>query len=260
VRLQHVTSADPRLADLTGLRDTQLRARREHDEGMFVAEGDTTITRAVAAGYRLRAVVSVARWLDRVEAAIAGVPDSAEVPVYVVDDDDLAAIAGFTVHRGPLASFERRPLPTLDDVVAGARRIVVLDDLVESTNLGLILRSVAALGWDGAVLTPRCADPLYRRAVKTSMGAVFSVPWTRIDHRLGPSLLREAGFRLLALTPDGTTDLGEVDGSGRVALVLGSEGPGVSRRWCDAADATVAISMRPGIDSLNVAAAAAIAL
>jgi tRNA G18 (ribose-2'-O)-methylase SpoU len=246
--------ADPRLRDFTALRDVQLRSRREAAEGLFLAEGAKTIRRALAAGYRIRTALLVERWLE----PLADVLGDAEV--IVVEAPVLEATTGFPVHRGALASFERRPLPPAEELLRPARRVAVLEDLADHTNLGLVFRSAAGLGMDAVLLTPRCADPLYRRAVKTSMGAVFAVPWTRIAWSDGPALLRSAGFRLLALTPsaDGVA-LDEIEATGRLAIALGSEGDGLSSRWLDAADAHVRIPMRPGIDSLNVAAAAAIA-
>jgi len=243
---------DPRLRDFLHLRDTVLRSSFEAEHGLFLAEGTATIRRALDAGYVPRAILGT-------EGTVAPFTEVA-APVYVVDEDVLLGTTGFDVHRGALASFARRDLVPVEEVLRDAHRVVVCEDLVDTTNLGLILRSVAALGWDAALLTPRCADPLYRRAVKTSMGAVFSLPWTRIHHRDGPAVLHRAGFALVALTPDGEADLETFTPSERLALVLGSEGPGVSTRWRDAADHRVAIAMHEGIDSLNVAAAAAIAL
>ena len=243
---------DPRLRDFLHLRDTRLRTSFEAEHGLFIAEGATTIGRALAAGFEPRAFLGTADAVDGFQRS--------GVPVFVVTEEILRRTAGYPVHRGALASFARRPLADPREMIAGTRRLVVCEDLVDTTNLGLILRSVAALGWDAALLTPRCADPLYRRAVKTSMGVVFTLPWTRIHHRDGPALLRDAGFALVALTPGGEADLTAFDPPERLALVLGSEGPGVSARWRDAADHRVRISMRAGVDTLNVAAAAAIAL
>jgi tRNA G18 (ribose-2'-O)-methylase SpoU len=183
-----------------------------------------------------------------------------DVPAYVMDAEALSVTAGYPVHRGALASFDRRPLPAPEDVVEGARRVVVLEDLVDHTNVGAVFRSAAALGWDAVLLTPRAADPLYRRAVRTSMGAVFRMPWTRIDHRRGPELLRDAGLALWALTPDGDRPLDRGGSPERLALVLGAEDPGMSERWRDAADDRVRIPMARGVDSLNVGAAGAIGL
>ena len=175
---------DPRLRDFLDLRDTQMRAAREPAEGFFLAEGEATIRRAFDAGYAPRAVLTTERWL----AAL----DDLDVVAYVVPEDVLEATTGFPVHRGALASFERRPLPAPAAVLTDAERVVVLEDLVDHTNVGAIVRSAAAFAWDAVLLTPRCADPLYRRAVRTSMGAVFAVPWTRIDHRDGIEQLHDA--------------------------------------------------------------------
>lgn len=246
--------ADPRLRDFLQLRDADLRRTKEAEEGLFVAEGRMTIERALAAGFAPRAVVCTERWVAAFDAIRA--------PVFVVPDDVLAATAGYPVHRGALASFDRRPLPDAADLVRDTRRVVVCEDLVDATNLGLLLRSVAALGWEAALLTPRCADPLYRRAVKTSMGAVFSLPWTRIAWWDGVALLRNLGFTVAALTPSpDAVALEDVPrDTPRLALAFGSEGPGLSRRWLDEADLRVRIPMADAVDSLNVAAAAAIAL
>jgi tRNA G18 (ribose-2'-O)-methylase SpoU len=244
---------DPRLRDFTHLRDVQLRSRREPAEGLFIAEGAATIRRAVAAGYEPRAVLLTDRWLG----PLADVLDPFDVPAFVVGDEELAATTGFPVHRGALASFRRRPVPAATALLADATRVVVLEDLSDHTNLGAVFRCVAALGWDAVLLTPRCADPLYRRAVRTSMGAVFAVPWSRVD---GPGPICEAGLTLVALTPAAdAVPLADVRPPARLALALGAEGPGLTPRWLEAADLRVRIPMRAGVDSLNVAAAAAVA-
>lgn len=238
------------------LRDVQLRSRLEPAEGLFLAEGERTIRRALAASYEPRAVLATERWLEPLWDVLGGT----DIPAYVMDEEALEGTTGYPVHRGALASFTRRPLPALDDVLRDRRRVVVLEDLVDHTNVGAIFRSVAALGWDAVLLTPRAADPLYRRAVRTSMGAVFRLPWTRIDHREGPKLLRDAGFVVWALTPVGERSVDGAMAPERLALVLGAEDPGVSDRWRHSADERVRIPMADGVDSLNVSAAAAIAL
>jgi tRNA G18 (ribose-2'-O)-methylase SpoU len=251
-------AGDPRLRDFVALRDVELRTTVEEQEGLFIAEGERTIRRAVAAGYELRATLLTERWLTPLEDLL----DDASAPVLVVEDDVLAATTGFPVHRGALASLNRRPLPPLDEVLSGVNRVAAIEDLSDHTNLGAVFRSAAALGVDAVVLTPRAADPLYRRAVRTSMGAVFSVPWTRIPWFEGPDLLNEAGLELVALTPaPDAADIRDLDPAAhpRVALALGSEGDGLSGRWLGAADRCVRIAMHGGIDSLNVAAAAAVA-
>jgi tRNA G18 (ribose-2'-O)-methylase SpoU len=182
------------------------------------------------------------------------------VTAYVVSDRVLEATTGFPVHRGVLASFSRRPMPDAAALLADAARVVVLEDLVDTTNVGAIFRVAAALGWDAVVLSARCGDPLYRRAVRTSMGAVFTVPWTRVAHRTGIDVLHAAGFTVIALTPWAPVDIASIEAPPRCALLVGSEGPGVSRRWLDGADVAVRIPMHREIDSLNVATAAAIGL
>jgi tRNA G18 (ribose-2'-O)-methylase SpoU len=166
------------------------------------------------------------------------------------------------VHRGALASLERRPLPIVDEVLDGARSVLVLEDVVDHTNVGAIFRSGAGLGFDAVLLSPRCADPLYRRSVKVAMGAVFSVPWTRLDDWYdGLTGLSARGFTTVALTlaADAVGVEEAVRGVERLALVLGSEGPGLSERWQSSADRRARIPMAAGIDSLNVAAATAVA-
>ncbi|MGZ8593658.1 MAG: TrmH family RNA methyltransferase, partial [Actinomycetota bacterium] len=242
--------------DFTELRDVELRTAREADEGLFIAEGEKTIRRALAVGFEPRAFLLTEAWLGSVEDVAEG------ADVFVVPDEVLDATAGYPVHRGALASFHRRPLPSLAEVLDGARRVAVLEDVSDHTNLGAIFRSAAALGVDAVVLTPRAADPLYRRAIRTSMGAVFSIPWTRVPWFEGPDLLRDAGLTLLALTPaPDAVDLRDVDAAGldRAGLAIGNEGDGLSERWLRAADLLVRIPMREGIDSLNAAAAAAVA-
>jgi tRNA G18 (ribose-2'-O)-methylase SpoU len=226
--------------------------------GLFVAEGEATIRRAVAGGFAPRAFLLTEAWLE----GLADLVEASGAPALVVEDDVLTATTGFPVHRGALASMDRRPLPSFDAVVSDVARLVVLEDLSDHTNLGAVFRSAAALGVGGILLTPRCADPLYRRAIRTSMGAVFSVPWTRIPWFEGPDLLREAGLELAALTPAAeAVDVRTVDPAAhpRLALAIGSEGHGLSERWRTAADLRVRIPMHGGIDSLNAAAAAAVA-
>jgi len=243
---------DPRLSPFLDLRDTRMRAAREPAEGFFLAEGVLTIRRALAAGYEPRSVLATERMLSEL--------DELAVTAYVVSDVVLETTTGFPVHRGALATFSRRPLPDATEVLADANRVVVLEDLVDTTNVGAIFRAAAGLGWDAVVLSARCGDPLYRRAVRTSMGAVFAVPWTRVSHETGIQVLHDAGFTVIALSPSGSVDIGSVPAPERRALLVGSEGPGVSRGWLEAADRTVRIPMDADIDSLNVATAAAIGL
>jgi tRNA G18 (ribose-2'-O)-methylase SpoU len=198
-----------------------------------------------------------ARWLD----TLADVLDAAgDVPCYVAEDGLIEHVTGFHVHRGALAAMHRRPLPEVGDVLAGATRIIVCEDLVDHANVGTIFRCAAGLGMDAVLLSPRCADPLYRRSVKVSMGAVFAVPYARITNWYDAMVeLRGAGFQVLALTPAAdAVPIEEVVHAERIALVLGSEGAGLSERWMATADHRVVIPLAAGIDSLNVTAAAAI--
>ena len=253
-----VAADDPRLADYRDLRDVELRKHLEAEHGLFLAEGEKVVRRAVQAGYAARSFLMAERWL----AGLADVLATSDAPCYVATEALAEQVSGFHVHRGALASFERRPLPAVSEVLAGARTVLVLEDIVDHTNVGAILRSGAGLGIDAVLLSPRCADPLYRRSIKVAMGAVFSVPWTRLpDWAAALPDLSARGFTTVALTlaPDATDIEEAVAGLDRVALVLGSEGHGLSTRWEDAADRRATISMHQGVDSLNVAAAAAVA-
>ncbi len=249
---------DPRLADYRDLRDVELRKHLEAEHGLFLAEGEKVVRRAVEAGFPVRSLLMAPRWLD----GLADVLAATTSPCYVVSEKLAEQVTGFHVHRGALASLERLPLPRVEQVLAGARSVVVLEDVVDHTNVGAAFRSAAALGIDAVLLAPRCADPLYRRSVKVAMGAVFSVPWTRLDDWYdGLLTVARAGFTTVALTlADDATELERaVDGLDKVALVLGSEGHGLSPRWEASADRRAVIPMREGIDSLNVAAATAVA-
>ncbi|HEY2553496.1 MAG TPA: RNA methyltransferase [Streptosporangiaceae bacterium] len=249
--------ADPRLADYAALTDGRLRRSLESEHGLFIAEGEKVIRRAIEARYQVRSLLVTSERLE----ALGDLAVSCAAPVYVVAAAVAERLTGYHVHRGALASVRRRPLPAVADVLDGARRVVVLEDIVDHANVGAIFRCAAALGFDGALLAPRCADPLYRRAVRVSMGAVLAVPYARLaDWRGGLAALTAAGFCLVALTPAAdAAPIAEVPDAGRIALLLGTEGSGLSPRWQDAADIRARIPMRPGVDSLNVASAAAIA-
>ncbi|MGH8775525.1 MAG: TrmH family RNA methyltransferase [Jiangellaceae bacterium] len=257
-RITEVTSADDaRLADYVSLRDVELRTSVEAQRGLFLAEGGKVVRRAVEAGYAVRSFLMAPRWLE----SLADVLGAADVPCYLAPPDLIEAVTGFHVHRGALASLHRRTLPTVAEVLVGARRVAVLEDLVDHTNVGAVFRSAAGFGIDAVVLSPRCADPLYRRAVKVSMGAAFAVPYARMRHWYdGLDELRQAGFHVLALTPaSDAAPLTAVELPDRVALVLGTEGAGLTARWMADSDRRVTIPIRAGIDSLNVGAAAAVA-
>ena len=260
---------DPRLADYTRLTDAALRTHLEVEQGLFIAEGTKVITRAVAAGYPVRSMLLArSRLADLPALGPPGQESAHSAPVYVVPDDVAERLTGYRVHRGALASLARRPLPEVSELIAGRRRIVVLEDLVDHANVGAIFRCAAALGVDAIVLSPRCADPLYRRSVKVSMGAVFAIGYARMTGWYdGLADVKAAGFRVLALTPDesATPVNAALSRAGdRVALVFGTEGDGLTGRWLREADEAVRIPMSPaaraaGVDSLNVVAAAAIA-
>jgi tRNA G18 (ribose-2'-O)-methylase SpoU len=252
---------DPRLADYVDLRDVSLRRSLEAEHGLFIAEGEKVVRRAVESGHDVRSFLMASRWL----AGLSDVLDAAgDAPCYVVSEAVAESVTGFHVHRGALASLHRKPLPGVDEVLHEARSVVVLEDIVDHTNVGAVLRTAAALGLDALLLSPRCADPLYRRAVKVGMGAVFSLPYARIDDWYGGlQALRDRGFTVVALTPDADAvplDRAlQQDAVEKVALVLGSEGHGLTRRWLASADVRARIPMAAGVDSLNVGAAAAIA-
>lgn len=249
---------DERIADYRCLTDVDLRTKFEPPRGLFIAEGELVIRRAVRAGYALRSVLVSPRWLD----SLRGLVPSG-VPVYLASPEVLKAVIGFQFHRGGLASVHRPPLPPVQDVLAATSRVAVLEDVNTHTNVGAIFRCAAALGIDAVLLTPSCSDPLYRRAVRVSMGAVFAVPYARLAAwPQDAGILRAAGFRLLALTPaPAATALDDLvlSGRDRIALVLGAEGPGLSPGALAASDQRVRIPMSRGVDSLNVAAAAAVA-
>ena len=279
--------ADPRLHDYTGLTDVELRSRREPAAGLFIAEGEKVIRRAAAAGYPMRSLLLSPKWVEPLRDVI----DASPAPVYVVAPELAESVTGYHVHRGALASMGRKPLPAVADVLSGARRLpvteavnerpdagavsppgrqeapvrrlAVFEDIVDHANLGAAFRNAAALGVDGVLLTPRCADPFYRRSVKVSMGAVFQVPWTRLESwPEDVAILRSAGFTVAALClSDRAITLDELASrhDEKLALVFGTEGAGLTPAVLAAADQHVRIPMDAGVDSLNVAAASAVA-
>jgi tRNA G18 (ribose-2'-O)-methylase SpoU len=261
VRLSITDAEDPRLADYVRLRETSLRRHLEAEHGLFIAEGEKVIRRAIEAGFRPRSFLLAERWLGGLRDVLNRWPD---VPVFVVTEQLAEQITGFHVHRGALASLHREQRHRVDDILT-MRRLVVLEDIVDHTNVGAILRNAAGLGWDGALLSPRTADPLYRRSIKVSMGAVFSLPWARLEARRdAPEQLAAAGFMTVALSPaPDAIELSQltarITSQARIALMLGTEGAGLSQHWSEGATVRARIPMFGGIDSLNVAAATAIA-
>jgi tRNA G18 (ribose-2'-O)-methylase SpoU len=251
--------ADPRVAVFVGLRDRELARRVPRGEqGVFIAEGDIVAERALRAGYRPRAFLVDA---TRPGGLPPGVP--AEVPLYAAAPPVLERITGLGVHRGLLGCFERRPAPPAAEVLAAARRVVVLERVSNPTNLGVVLRSAAGLGIDAALLDPTCSDPLYRRTSRVAMGESYAYPWAWIPRLPGGlDVLRAEKFLVVALTPDaGAVPIDRLDlaPGDRVALLFGAEGPGLSPEALAAADVRAGIPMRGGVDSLNVGVAAGVA-
>ena len=248
---------DDRLGDYRALTDLELRTRWEPPNGLFIAEGELVLRRALRAGYAPRSYLVDAKR----SAQLDDLPGDA--PVYAATPQVLEQATGFHVHRGVLASFHRLPLLAADEVLATARRVAILEDVNNHTNIGAVFRGAAALGIDAVLLSPTCADPLYRRSVRVSMGEVFAVPYARLEPWPdGLERVRAAGFTVLALTPaPEAVPMQHLDASqrARAALLLGAEGPGLSRHALAASDVPVRLPMRRGVDSLNVAAAAAVA-
>ncbi|HET6809872.1 MAG TPA: RNA methyltransferase [Acidimicrobiales bacterium] len=265
MRLEPVVRPDdPRLADYVALRDPVLRRAREAAAGLFIAEGHLVVERLLRSRYPVRSVLVTDRGLR----VLRPVLQNADVTVHLVDGAVARTVTGYDVHRGVLAAAERVELSDPAEVLVGARVVLVLEDLTDQANLGALFRNAAALGADAVLLSPRCCDPLYRRSVRVSMGAVLTVPYTYIEPWPdGLGALGVHGFSLVALTPEPAADPLEAvarglvapDGAG-VALVLGSEGPGLSPGALAACDRRVRIAMEAGVDSLNVATAAAVAL
>ncbi|GAB3617548.1 RNA methyltransferase [Okibacterium endophyticum] len=253
--------AEQGLSDYSRLTDVALRKVSEPKGGLYIAESTKVITRALRAGHRPRSVLLEERWLADVAPLVERFDD---LPVYVGDAVTLEALTGYHLHRGALAAMHRPDLPAMRDVLRDARRVVLLEDIVDHTNVGAIFRSVAGLGADAVLVSERCADPLYRRSVRVSMGTVLQIPWTRMPAwPEARAILQEEGFHVAALAlSDNSTSLDEFAERPpeRVALALGAEGDGLSRQALDAADTVVTIPMLHGIDSLNVASASAVAL
>lgn len=294
VRIDVDDADDPRLADYVRLREASLRRHLESAEGLFIAEGEKVIRRALGAGFRPRSFLLAERWLPPLADVLTAHP---QTPVYVVSEALAERVTGFHVHRGALASLHRETRYRTEDLLGGQPRLVVLQDTVDQTevgcsnmrdgsssqgttvrrrsriavleglvdhgNVGSAFRNAAALGVDAVLVTPTCADPLYRRAIKTSMGNVFNVPWARTGTMPETlDLLRTHGYTTVAFTlsEDAVTldELVERD-LPALALIFGTEGAGVDLRTARQADVRVRIPMEPGVDSLNVAAATAVA-
>ena len=284
---------DPRVHEYTSLTDVALRTRYEPDAGLYMGESSTVIRRAVAAGHVPRSFLMAPRWLDQMADLVEQFP---QAPVYTAPEAVLEGITGFHLHRGALAAMNRPELPAVADLLHGARRVAILDDivdhtnvggrkmrtaqpeeavgsshrsriavfenLVDHTNLGAAFRSAAALGVDSVLVTPSCADPFYRRSIRVSMGTVFQVPWTRVDPwPAGIEVLQEHGYVVAGMTlGEGAITLDDLvaEDHEKLALVFGTEGHGLTPDADRLLDRRVTIPMMNGVDSLNVAASAAL--
>jgi tRNA G18 (ribose-2'-O)-methylase SpoU len=258
----HVSDfSDARLRDFSQLTDVELRKVREPEEGLYIAESRKVIKRALEAGHQPRSVLCPPDWL---ESCVELLRAYESVPIFVVPADEVQALTGYHVHRGALASLHRPTIPSVETLLMGATTVVILEDIVDHTNVGAIFRSVAGLGADAILVTPSCADPLYRRAIRVSMGTVLQVPWTRTAGWLETrDVLHAHGFHIAALALGHTArDLRDFVATRptKVALVFGTEGDGLSSAALAVADSVVTIPMSHGVDSLNVAAASAVAL
>jgi tRNA G18 (ribose-2'-O)-methylase SpoU len=249
--------ADPRLADYSHLTDVALKKAQGTEHGLYIAESALVLERALRAGHRPRSVLALGA---SVEDAVALVGD--DVPVFSGPGELLEQLTGYLLHRGLIAAMHRPALPAPADLLREARRVVILENIADPTNVGAIFRSVAGIGADAVLVTPRCSDPFYRRAIRVSMGTVLQVPWTRIgDWDSARDEL--AGFHIAALAlSDNAVSLRDFAASApeRIALVLGAEGEGLTPEALAVADTVVRIPMAHGIDSLNVAATAAVAM
>ncbi len=257
---------DPRIADYVGLSDPDLRRRVEADRGFFIAEGPVVIRTLVTTSLRVRSLLLT----PHQRAALADVIDRVDAPVYVVAPEVMRHTVGFDLHRGAVAAVDRYPLLPLETVIEGATRIAMLERVNDHENLGALFRNAAAFGIDAVLLCPQCSDPLYRRSVRVSAGHVLTVPWTRATP--WPDAIervRALGFTVVALTPRrdavlintvliNTVLINTVPNAGRIAVLVGAEGPGLTAPALAAATIPVRIPMAEGVDSLNVAVAAAV--
>ena len=254
-----VDLSDPRLADYSHLTDVALKKAQGTEHGLYLAESALVLERAVRAGHSPRSVLALGTSVTDAQALVG-----ADVPIFAGPPELLEQLTGYLLHRGLIASMHRPALPSVSDLIEDARRIVILENVVDPTNVGAIFRSVAGIGADAVLVSPRCSDPFYRRAIRVSMGTVLQVPWTRVgEWGETRAALRASGFHIAALALEpGAVSLREFAATApeRVALVLGAEGEGLTREAIDAADTIVQIPMAHGIDSLNVAATAAVAM
>lgn len=271
---------DERVAAYTNLTEIQLRNRLEPERGLFIAESPKVIDRALAAGREPISLLVEEPWIEGMSQTfdVVGKRWGTDIPVYVASPEQLRQLTGYRLHRGALSAMRRWPLPSVEETCRDARRVAVMENIVDHTNVGALMRSAAALDVDAVLVTPSCGDPLYRRAARVSMGTVFQIPWTRIGGddkhfwpRRGLEELRSLGFTTVAMAlSDDSISLDELtrrlnnspesaDHIDKLALIFGTEGDGLSRHTIAGADLTVKIPMSHGVDSLNVAASSAVA-
>lgn len=271
---------DERVAAYTNLTEIQLRNRLEPERGLFIAESPKVIDRALAAGREPISLLVEEPWIEGMSQTFDVVDKrwGTDIPVYVASPEQLRQLTGYRLHRGALSAMRRWTLPSVEEICRDARRVAVMENIVDHTNVGALMRSAAALDVDAVLVTPSCGDPLYRRAARVSMGTVFQIPWTRIGGddkhfwpRRGLEELRSLGFITVAMAlSDDSISLDELtrrlnnspesaDHIDKLALIFGTEGDGLSRHTIAGADLTVKIPMSHGVDSLNVAASSAVA-
>lgn len=271
---------DERVAAYTNLTEIQLRNRLEPERGLFIAESPKVIDRALAAGREPISLLVEEPWIEGMSQTFDVVDKrwGTDIPVYVASPEQLRQLTGYRLHRGALSAMRRWPLSSVEETCRDARRVAVMENIVDHTNVGALMRSAAALDVDAVLVTPSCGDPLYRRAARVSMGTVFQIPWTRIGGddkhfwpRRGLEELRSLGFTTVAMAlSDDSISLDELtrrlnnspesaDHIDKLALIFGTEGDGLSRHTIAGADLTVKIPMSHGVDSLNVAASSAVA-
>lgn len=271
---------DERVAAYTNLTEIQLRNRLEPERGLFIAESPKVIDRALAAGREPISLLVEEPWIEGMSQTFDVVDKrwGTDIPVYVASPEQLRQLTGYRLHRGALSAMRHWPLPSVEETCRDARRVAVMENIVDHTNVGALMRSAAALDVDAVLVTPSCGDPLYRRAARVSMGTVFQIPWTRIGGddkhfwpRRGLEELRSLGFTTVAMAlSDDSISLDELtrrlnnspesaDHIDKLALIFGTEGDGLSRHTIAGADLTVKIPMSHGVDSLNVAASSAVA-
>ncbi|KFI51875.1 TrmH family RNA methyltransferase [Bifidobacterium callitrichos] len=281
MRFVHLESIDDeRVSAYVNLTEIQLRNRLEPEKGLFIAESPKVIDRALAAGREPISLLVEEQWIEGMADEFSFIDEhwGPDVPVYVASPDQLQRLTGYRLHRGALCAMRRWPLPAVAQVCEHATRVAVMENIVDHTNVGALMRSAAALDVDAVLVTPSCGDPLYRRAARVSMGTVFQIPWTRIggeDRRYWPfrgiDELKSLGFTTVAMALEDDSisldeltrrldnDPAEADHIDKLALIFGTEGDGLSRHTIARADLTVKIPMAHGVDSLNVAASSAVA-